>query len=290
MIGDYYISDSSGKPIQESGGVNVIYFTNRCNLACTYCYEELSGRPKQVLSKEQIRNSVDTILERENPEEQTLFVLFGGEVTLEWDNALYLMDYAYSKKKNVHFNISTNGIKFLSDNFIIDYKKLRYNLLGLTSLDISFDGIGNKERVTHSGKDTTSTMINIFKKLNQFNVKYRIRYTIHKLNVSNMYDDITRLAKTFQPQRIITSVAWSQLSEDNIKSLQEAKNKLRYDWSKSLITIPVCELFCDSCDGCGVRKDIKTYFSDEGNITTLKNSESASVFSDFKKKKDNDEK
>ena len=281
---DFFVGENSGKPVIENSGVNVIYFTNKCNLACTYCYEELSGRQKQVLDKEQIRNSVDLILEREDPEEQTLFVLFGGEVTLEWENAVYCMEYAYSKKKNVHFNISTNGIKFLQDDFINDYKKLKFNQLGLTSVDISFDGVGNKERVTHGGKDSTGMMLDVFKKLRENQVKFRLRYTIHKLNINSIYEDITNIAKNIKPDRIITSVAWDTLSKEDIESLTYAKTMLRFDWIHNKITIPVCELFCDSCNGCGARKEVKTYFTDEGNVNTYGNYESAPKFNDFKTK------
>ena len=286
MIQDYYESKSTDKRIQENSGVNVIYFTNKCNLACTYCYEDLKDRPAQILTKEQIMNSVDIILEREKPEEQTLFVLFGGEVTLEWENAKFMMDYAYSKKKNVHFNISTNGIKFKDVEFIKEYKKLKYNLLNLTSIDISFDGIGNTERITHSGKDTTLQMLDIFKKLNAYKVEFRLRYTIHNLNVNFLYKDLKFILEKIKPKRLITSVAWTKLSDDEIKKLQAVKELLRHEWKNNLITIPVCEMFCDMCNGCSVQKELKTYFSDEGNINTLKNNENAKSFSDFKTKKD----
>lgn len=286
MIQTYYESKSTDKRIQENSGVNVIYFTNKCNLACTYCYEDLKDRPAQILTKEQIMNSVDIILEREKPEEQTLFVLFGGEVTLEWENAKFMMDYAYSKKKNVHFNISTNGIKFKDVEFIKEYKKLKYNLLNLTSIDISFDGIGNSERITHSGKDTTLQMLDIFKKLNAYKVDFRLRYTIHNLNINFLYQDLKFILEKIKPKRLITSVAWSKLSQNEIDQLQEVKNVLRSEWQNNLITIPVCEMFCDMCNGCSVQKELKTYFSDEGNINTLKNNENAKVFGDFKQKKD----
>lgn len=286
MIQTYYESKYTDKRIQENSGVNVIYFTNKCNLACTYCYEDLKNRPAQILTKEQIMNSVDIILEREKPEEQTLFVLFGGEVTLEWENAKFMMDYAYSKKKNVHFNISTNGIKFKDVEFIKEYKKLKYNLLNLTSIDISFDGIGNSERITHSGKDTTLQMLDIFKKLNAYKVDFRLRYTIHNLNINFLYQDLKFILEKIKPKRLITSVAWSKLSQNEINQLQEVKNVLRSEWQNNLITIPVCEMFCDMCNGCSVQKELKTYFSDEGNINTLKNNENAKVFGDFKQKKD----
>lgn len=281
---DFYVGEFTDKPTVEGTGVNVLYFTNRCNLACTYCYEDLEGRPKQVLSQEQIRTSVDNILAREPHDQQTLFVMFGGEVTLEWENALYCMEYAYSKKKNVHFNISTNGIRFLKDDFLWDYKKLKFNLLGLTSLDISFDGIGNGQRVTKNGKESTPLMLKIFNRLNNAKVPFRLRYTMHKGNINNLYNDIKLISQKIKPHRIITSVAWEELDDNDLKKLKEAKDALRADWFNKQITIPVCELFCDACNGCGVRKDIKTYYSDEGNITTYKNYESAPKFHDFKEK------
>jgi len=281
---NFSASDKSGKPVVENSGVNVIYFTNRCNLACTYCYEELSKRPKQVLSKEQLRNTIDNILAREPKDTQTLFVMFGGEVTLEWENAVYAMEYAYSKKKNVHFNIESNGIKFLEDDFLLNYKKLKYNKLGLTSLDISFDGVGNSERITHTGKDTTQLMIQIFKRLNENMVKFRIRYTIHNLNINKVYEDITLISEVFKPERIITSVAWNKLSKEEIEYLNKIKDMFRSDWQNGNILIPICDLFCDMCNGCGVRKDIKTYFTDEGNVTTYGNLECIPKFNDFKTK------
>jgi sulfatase maturation enzyme AslB (radical SAM superfamily) len=281
---DFYVGEFTDKPIVEGSGVNVIYFTNKCNLACTYCYEDLEGRPPQIMTQEDIRNSIDSILARENPNDQTLFVLFGGEVTLEWENALYFMDYAYSKKKNVHFNISTNGIRFLKDDFLWDYKKLKYNLLGLTSLDISFDGIGNGQRVTKAGTSSTPLMLKIFNRLNNAQIPFRLRYTMHSGNINNLYDDIKLISQKIKPKRIITSVAWDTLDEDGLNLLQQHKDNLRKDWFDGNIKVPVCELFCDACDGCGARKDIKTYYSDEGNVTTYKNYESAPKFNDFKEK------
>jgi sulfatase maturation enzyme AslB (radical SAM superfamily) len=210
--------------------------------------------------------------------------MFGGEVTLQWENALYCMEYAYSKKKNVHFNIETNGIKFLKNDFLYEYKKMKWNRLGLTSIDISFDGIGNGERVTKNGKSSTPLMLKIFKRLNEAKIQFRLRYTMHSGNINNLYNDISLIAKTIKPHRIITSVAWSTLDEAGIEKLKETKELLRADWASGEITIPVCELFCDTCDGCGVKKDIKTYFTDEGNVTTYKNVDSIPVFNDFKEK------
>ena len=285
LVKDFYVGGHTDKPIPEGSAVNVIYFTNKCNLACTYCYEDLANRPSQILSHKDIRSHVDAILDRESdPDQQTLIVLFGGEPTLEWDNVCYLMDYAYERKKNVHFNMESNGIKYLSQTFVDMTLNNKFYKLGLLSIDISFDGIGNGERIFHNGLESTSSMLKVFKQLNKNGVKYRIRYTIQKTNINNLYNDILLIINTFKPLRLITSVAWSTLNEDDIIELNEVKKTFRADWKTGDISVPICEMFCDMCDGCGERKELKTYFTDEGNVTTYDNYYSTPLFHDFKDK------
>ena len=281
---EFYVGQLTDKPTPAGSGVNVLYFTNKCNLACTYCYEDLPGRPPQIMTKEDIRNSIDAIFARENPENQTLIVLFGGEATLEWENVCYAMTYAFSKKQNVHFNLTTNGIKYLSQKFIEETMENFFYQRGFLSIDVSFDGVGNKDRVFKNGDESTYSMLEVFKNLNRNHMKFRIRYTIQHLNIDNLYEDITRIVKTFGPKRLITSVAWDTLQPGDTDKLIVAKVKLRNDWINKQISTPVCELFCDMCNGCGERKELKTYFTTEGNVTTYGNYENAPKFHDFKEK------
>ena len=153
------------KKITENSGVNTLYLTNQCNLACTYCYEDLSNKEKEVLTEERLKKNIDIILERENEESQTLFILFGGEPTLEWNKCKIAIDYALSKKKFCTFNMITNGIKFLKDDFCEEYKKYQQYI----SLDVSFDVSGNQERIYHSGKESTNDMYKVFKQLKKHN-------------------------------------------------------------------------------------------------------------------------
>lgn len=283
-INEFYIRNVFKKPLEPNSAVNVIYLTNKCNLACTYCYEDLADRPPQIVSEEDIRNYVDDAIEREKDGWQTQFVIFGGEPTLEWDKACYLMNYAYSKKKQVHFNMITNGIKFLSQKFRDTVKSNEFYQKGILSVDISFDGIGNQDRVFHNGKDSTKTMLRILRIMVENNMKYRLRYTIHNKNADYAYDDISKIIKTFKPERVITTVAWSTLTEAQTQGLSYMKERFREGWLNKDITTPICELFCDVCDGCGVRKEFKTYFSDEGKVSERKNEENAPKFNDFKDK------
>jgi sulfatase maturation enzyme AslB (radical SAM superfamily) len=284
IVGNFFVGNATDKPAPAGSAVNVLYFTNKCNLACTYCYEDLPGRPPQILSREDIRKHIDAIMARENPNSQTLIVLFGGEPTLEWDNVCYAMEYAYSKKTNVHFNMTSNGIKYLSQAFIDQTKANKFYKMGLLSIDVSFDGVGNSDRVFHNGMDSTKSMLAVFTNLVKNNFRYRIRYTFHKLNINHAYNDISMIIKTFHPERLITSVAWSTLSEQDIETLATTKEQLRNDWINKTVAAPVCDLFCDMCNGCGERKELKSYFTNEGNVTVYENHENSPVFHDFKEK------
>lgn len=272
------------KPVEENTAVNVIYFTNICNLACKHCYQDLANRPPQILTKTDIEEYVDKIISKEDPHKQTLFVLFGGEPTLQWDNVCYLMEYAYSKKRNVHFNLETNGIKFLSSKFTNDVKSNFFYRQGLMSIDVSFDGVGNGNRIFHDGTDSTSAMFNVFQTLIKHSMRFRIRYTIHNNNINCFYEDINRIIRLFRPERVITSIAWDTLNDHQQQLLLSGKTRFRTDWINKANEVPVCEFFCDMCDGCGVVHATKTYFTDEGNVTTYRHDESALKFHDFKEK------
>lgn len=282
----FYVSEHAAKPVTTGSGVNVLYFTNKCNLACTYCYEDLPGRPPQIMTREQIANSIDAIINREDPSSQTLIVLFGGEATLEWENVCYAMEYAFRKKKLIHFNLETNGIKFLSQKFIDEVRSNFFYKMGYMSIDVSFDGVGNQDRVFHDGSSSTNAMLKVLTNLVKNRVKFRLRYTIQRGNIDHWYEDISKLQRLFRPDRIITSVAWSTLDgyERSAELLESGKKRFREDWINKDISVPVCELFCDMCSGCGERKELKTYFTDEGNVTTYGNHENSPEFHDFKDK------
>ena len=110
--------------------------------------------------------------------------------------------------------------------------------MGFLSIDISFDGIGNKDRIYHNGMESTSSMIKVFGNLMKNNVKFRIRYTMHHENADFVYEDITMIIKKFRPSRLITSVAWSTLKDDDYAKLEKAKELFRKDWiNKSIFLI-----------------------------------------------------
>jgi sulfatase maturation enzyme AslB (radical SAM superfamily) len=273
----------TNKKVIENSAVNTLYLTNQCNLACTYCYEDLANKEKEKLSYEQLKKNIDLVFERENDDAQTLFILFGGEPTLVWDKCKYAVEYALSKKENCHFNMITNGIKFLDNEFAKEFKNYKYNKY--ISLDVSFDGSGNSERIYHSGKKSSDDMIKVFEQFRKYKMKWRLRYTINKENVDNIVEDLIELYVKYKPERLITSVAWTTLKNSDTKKISIAKEKLRLLWQNNMISSPVCDMFCDICDGCSNTLDYKAYYNEDGEVRIDKNNKSVGKFNDFKEKR-----
>mgnify|MGYP001221651791 CR=1 FL=1 len=273
------------KEIDFGTSVNTLYFTNRCNLACTYCYEVLDSVEKQVMAKDKIEESIHEVISREPIDKQTTFVLFGGEPLLEWDNVQHAMQYAYSLKKNISFLLITNGILLLDKKILLSVANNFFYRKKILTIEISFDGIGNTERIYKNGEQSTDKVLSVFNILKANNMPFNIRYTINKNNVISFKEDILSLIEIFNPTRLVTSIAYSVLNKYEIKKIEIFKIELFKLWNEGKITTPICSFFCDNCDGCSSTKENKSYFSNDGNIRHMKMTENHELFNDFKKKK-----
>jgi sulfatase maturation enzyme AslB (radical SAM superfamily) len=271
---------------------NIVYFTTKCNLGCTYCYEALDEVNGIDTSLEHLYDVVDEAVEREPDNIQTFFGIFGGEPTLCWDNVEKFMDYAYSKKKNIHFEMITNGIKFKDIDFINRVYDNKHTREGRLSISISFDGIkGNVDRIYRNGKQSVYDVIEALAKLHYLGKPFRIRYTIHKNNIDTIVEDIEDIIKHFNPLRIITSEVTSLFDEEDFKKIFESYSILRNKWYNNEIQIPICELFCETCDGCSITRSKLQYSIEDKKI--VKDHRSIGGFNDFdhikKDKRDSNE-
>lgn len=264
-------SKKKSNVLDTANTTNIVYLTTICNLACTYCYEHLDTIKPKNLSVEQLYKVADEAITRESDDEQTQFVLFGGEATLRWNEAEKFMDYAYSKKKNISFNLITNGIRFLEPEFFKQFFRNNHYNTGRLTIDISFDGMdGNIDRIYHSGDSSTKDVVMVFSKLTAHNLRWRLRYTVHKNNINTFDEDILKLIKHFNPERVIKNVAYEQLNKDDLVTLANGFNTLKYDWDVNKKT-PICELVCDTCDGCPkTRMQIADYTSEVPDIHSNK--------------------
>ncbi len=115
-----------------------LLLTNRCNLACAYCYE----RDKSLLRMpfETAKDAVDWVLRDEvsGPAKSIKVTLFGGEPFLEMETIKQIVAYSRRRSseigKQVEFTTTTNGILFTRE--VAEYWK--DNRLGVL---LSCDGI-----------------------------------------------------------------------------------------------------------------------------------------------------
>jgi uncharacterized protein len=89
----------------------IINVTNRCSLACVYCYAE-SPAPKALakdMSPETFRQ-IWQFAHRLNPDRESNIILHGGEPTLVFDSLVDEMRQARACNPNITFSLQTNGL------------------------------------------------------------------------------------------------------------------------------------------------------------------------------------
>lgn len=236
--------------------------TSLCNLSCTYCFESLDTVKVKHLSRDDLVKIADTTIQSEPQSEQTQFVLFGGEPTLRWDDVTFFMDYCYSKKKNISFNMITNGIRFLEDNFFLEVFSNVHYVHDRLTIDVSFDGLeGSVDRVYKNGAESTLDLVKILSKIKVNKLKYRLRYTIHKKNINVFVPDILKVIDYFSPSRVVLGVVSEQLDDKDNEILEKGYTSLKLAWQNHKLTTPICDLFCDMCNGCDVNRDHNVFIT-----------------------------
>jgi len=118
-----------------------IQLTERCNLACTYCYEGVHDKHAPVTDIATAEKAIEWFLQNASGEKKDLTILFwGGEPLLAIDQIEKLLTYAKAEAKtlgkSVKFAATTNGT-ILSD------RTLEILEAGPVHLMVSFDGPKN---------------------------------------------------------------------------------------------------------------------------------------------------
>ena len=110
----------------------VIHLTDKCNLNCTYCYE---NKKSNDIDFENIKLIVDNEIKKEA--KSTIIYFYGGEPLLQRKLIEDTIEYVKSKKSKTKFfyGITTNGI-LLDEKFVRYMKKNRF-----VNIAYSIDGI-----------------------------------------------------------------------------------------------------------------------------------------------------
>lgn len=165
----------------------IIKVTNRCNLNCAYCYENIS-KTGQDMSIHIFKNIVDKVMV--SSESKTIqFIFHGGEPTLIKDN-WYLEAVSYARtmslcnNKVVSFGLQTN-LTALTEDKIELFKYL--NIAPGVSIDDPTLTMGSLRQ-----KNETKVVKN-FLWLRETGVKFGLLFTINSNNYNNFPKILTWL-------------------------------------------------------------------------------------------------
>jgi sulfatase maturation enzyme AslB (radical SAM superfamily) len=169
-----------------------ILVTDKCNLACSYCY---SGgyRSTQTLDKKNAIELVNHLFRNayltriSSGKRDTVYILFhgGGEPTQAWDELVLIVEHAneLSKKYDIKikYNIATNGV-FTKDQLAFLFKN---NF----DFRVSLDGIGEVNDITRlmaNNKSSFPTVAGNLDDINKYGHKFNIAGVVTNENIDEM--------------------------------------------------------------------------------------------------------
>lgn len=161
--------------------------TALCNLGCTYCFEGVKTNTQRLDDKvDVIKKRIYELLASEwfNQKYDSLNISFwGGEPTLNGDLILDIMKEFQANDK-ISFHIYSNGYNRKRMDAIVDVVDL--NKL---HVQISYDGkdINDKFRLTHSGKPTSTQVVENIEYFAKKGVSLSLKSTIPLKSMTGLY-------------------------------------------------------------------------------------------------------
>jgi uncharacterized protein len=181
----------------------VLNVTNKCNLACTYCYEygedkivdTDNGKKPKFMSEATARDAVDFMLKESGASPRAHLTFFGGETLLNFPvlktTVAYARQQAAALGKSVDFSLTTNATLLRPEivEFLIEHD------LGVT---ISIDGpkeMQDRFRVFHDGSGSYDAVMPKIRDLLQKHrgrpIGARVTLTRQTLDIRRIYRHLT---------------------------------------------------------------------------------------------------
>ncbi len=133
----------------------LLIVTDRCNLRCVYCFENLQKFSKRKsMSLIRMKEAVDHFLGLDRGEKTIFF--YGGEPLTEWENVKQCIQYVRTRHRNrkVNLQITTNGT--VCPERLIEFCK-RHNV----GIAVSIDG---PAEITNATRRSPSRDLDVFQR------------------------------------------------------------------------------------------------------------------------------
>lgn len=166
-----------------------IFFTNKCNLKCKYCYER--NKREKSITYDLLDQTIEFIVnhKEKNAINKLSVVTHGGEPLIEFDKIKYFISNLNKRIDNVEYIMTTNAtllndetIEYISDNY--------------SKLSVSIDGVReahNLNRIFKDGTGSYDKVIDNIKRLLTKRSDLKARLTINPQNVSFLFDGVKHL-------------------------------------------------------------------------------------------------
>jgi len=176
-----------------------VFLTNACSLRCTYCYSDGGRNPRVDLDTSKIDRLIKyigrNVVIRKRlgiPATPAISLSGGGEPTVAWDRLQYLVhrfrEMCHQQGVDGQMAVSTNG--FLSED------KVYYLAEHFDQVNLSYDGTPEAHdrcRPTAAGEPSSHVVERTLAILNDSEVRFGIRCTITKHNVTHLSEIASRL-------------------------------------------------------------------------------------------------
>lgn len=254
----------------ESNTPNILFYTNTCQLACEYCYEQQRMNLSEPFTAkfEDFKDNIDDLAK--NISNQTItIVVFGGEPTLAMDSVYDTIKYTNQKYPNKFiYYMNTNGIAFDDDEFFNKFKDFYFNGNNNIAVTLSYDGSSNFRRKFKDGTDSTDIILRVIDKFNDINIPFNISYCLNYFNYDVAIKDFIQIITKWENMdRLVISVNYKELDKKldcyDIEKLdklikEHLEDKCNYLFKK--FKKPICDFACGLCDLC-IRSNNRNYIS-----------------------------
>lgn len=230
----------------------IIHLTDKCNLNCTYCYE---NKRNKDISFEDIKNLIDYEISRK--QRYSIIIFCGGEPLLQKNMIKNTIDYINSKKckTDFYYGITTNGT-LLDDDFIKYMKKNKF-----INIAYSIDGIKETHDLNRKTIDNNGTF-NIVEKnarklLKSFDNVVAMS-VITRNNLSNLGKNVEYLIDIgFKCINLLFDYSQEWQDED-LNEIKKQYNKIAEIYANKILQ--ECDIEIPLIDD-----KIRTYIEDEYN-------------------------
>ena len=160
-----------------------IFLGKKCNLSCKYCYNNNKASYIKSMTKKQISQIIDFLL---NNCGDTIWISFsGGEPFVYPQLVQYTVDLCKKANKKVYFNVTTNGT-------ILNKKLIDSLINNNTYFCVSLDG--DKQAQNESRNDSYEKTIKFIKYLKDKDyAKLRVRMTIQPNASKRLYKNVEHI-------------------------------------------------------------------------------------------------